>query len=228
MTNPIAKWRQRHRNPISFWLHVIGIPACFVAAPVLLILRHGWLALATFAGGYALQFIGHFVEGNRSGEEILVRRILGKKKLEDTMQRADIIAAARKLVKSFKGALAMGTVTPDGKPHLFWMGACVFQEPFTLYLVTSRESRKVSHIRSNRNVELLISKPDFSLSLTLSGVAEIEQTPARKKRVWEGVAASSRYFSGPDDPSFTVLKVQATQLRLWVDRTQHEPFVADL
>ena len=36
-------------------------------------------ALATFAGGYALQFIGHFVEGSRSGEEILVRRILGKK-----------------------------------------------------------------------------------------------------------------------------------------------------
>ena len=79
MTNPIANWRKRHRNPVSFWLHMVGIPACFVAAPILLILGRGWLALAAFVGGYVLQFAGHLVEGNRSGEEELLRRLLGKK-----------------------------------------------------------------------------------------------------------------------------------------------------
>jgi hypothetical protein len=79
MKNLYTGWRSRHQNPISFWLHMVGIPACFVAAPILLILRHGYLALACFVGGYALQFIGHIVEGNRSGEEMLVRRMLGKK-----------------------------------------------------------------------------------------------------------------------------------------------------
>ena len=29
-----------------------------------------------FIGGYALQFIGHIIEGNRSGEEMFVRRLL--------------------------------------------------------------------------------------------------------------------------------------------------------
>lgn len=58
---------------------MVGIPACFVAAPILLILKLWWPAAACFIGGYALQFLGHFIEGNQSGEEMLVRRILGKK-----------------------------------------------------------------------------------------------------------------------------------------------------
>lgn len=75
----IENWLSRHRNSTSFWLHMVGIPMCFVAAPVLLIVRQWWLALALFVGGYALQFIGHAIEGNRSGEEMLLRRLLGKK-----------------------------------------------------------------------------------------------------------------------------------------------------
>jgi len=80
MYNPIANWRKRHRNPTNFWLHVIGIPTCFVTTPALLGLRQWYLALACFVGGYALQFMGHLVEGNRSGEEMLVRRLLRQKR----------------------------------------------------------------------------------------------------------------------------------------------------
>ena len=79
MGNPFANWLRRHRNPVNFWLHMVGIPACFVAAPILLALRHYWVALACFVGGYVLQFAGHAIEGNRSGEEELARRILRRK-----------------------------------------------------------------------------------------------------------------------------------------------------
>ena len=75
----IENWRRRHRNPTSFYLHMLGIPACFVAGPLLAILGMWWLTVAMFLGGYALQFIGHLVEGNRSGEEMLVRRMFGRK-----------------------------------------------------------------------------------------------------------------------------------------------------
>jgi uncharacterized membrane protein YGL010W len=80
MANPIANWRKRHRNATNFYLHLIGIPSCFVAAPVLAALGSYWLALAVFAAGYALQFVGHLVEGNRSGEEQLIRRLLGRRR----------------------------------------------------------------------------------------------------------------------------------------------------
>ncbi len=82
MGNPLANWMSRHQNPISFWLHMIGIPACFIAAPIMLIVRQWWIALALFVGGYALQFLGHLIEGNRSGEEELIRRLLSGRKAQ--------------------------------------------------------------------------------------------------------------------------------------------------
>jgi len=75
----LRNWRKRHRNPTSFLLHVMGIPACFLAAPILLVCRQWMLALVMFVAGYALQFIGHLIEGNRSGEEMFLRRLLGRK-----------------------------------------------------------------------------------------------------------------------------------------------------
>ena len=74
----IGNWRKRHRQGTNFWLHMIGIPACFVGAPLLLIFRQWWLALAMFAAGYALQFIGHLVEGTRSGEGMFLKESLRK------------------------------------------------------------------------------------------------------------------------------------------------------
>ena len=62
---------------MSFALHMVGIPACFVAAPLMLILKLWLWAAGLFVGGYVLQFVGHFIEGNRSGEEMLVRKLLG-------------------------------------------------------------------------------------------------------------------------------------------------------
>ncbi|RKY25180.1 MAG: hypothetical protein DRP83_06555 [Planctomycetota bacterium] len=76
MIKPIENWLSRHKNTTSFWLHMLGIPACFIAAPTFLILGNWPLALAMFVGGYALQFLGHLIEGNRSGEEMLLRKIL--------------------------------------------------------------------------------------------------------------------------------------------------------
>ena len=73
--HPIRNWLSRHRNPTSFWLHMLGIPATILAVP-LAICGYWVIAVAMFVAGYALQFIGHAVEGNRSGEAMLLRRLL--------------------------------------------------------------------------------------------------------------------------------------------------------
>lgn len=79
LTNAYAHWRSRHRHRASFVLHVVGIPACLVVAPLLLILRQFVAAGICFVGGYLLQFLGHVIEGNRSGERMLLDRLLGRK-----------------------------------------------------------------------------------------------------------------------------------------------------
>jgi uncharacterized membrane protein YGL010W len=79
MPKPLQNWMSRHQNPANFWIHMLGIPASFVAAPILLIFQEWLLAGVFFVAGYVLQFIGHKIEGNRSGEEMLVRRLLNRR-----------------------------------------------------------------------------------------------------------------------------------------------------
>ena len=74
----IRKWFGRHRNRTNLILHLAGVPATIVA--VLLAVRGRWvLGAGLFLGGYALQFLGHIVEGNRSGEELVARRLLRRR-----------------------------------------------------------------------------------------------------------------------------------------------------
>jgi hypothetical protein len=79
----VQRWLQRHPNPMSFLLHMIGIPPTFLGAlfvPIYLCLM-AWnlflVALALFVGGYALQFAGHLLEGTDPGEIIYFKRKLG-------------------------------------------------------------------------------------------------------------------------------------------------------
>ncbi len=54
---------------------MLGIPA--TVAGVVAAIGGRWLVgVVLFVGGYALQFVGHAIEGNRSGEELLLRRLL--------------------------------------------------------------------------------------------------------------------------------------------------------
>jgi hypothetical protein len=114
MANPIANWRKRHRNTTNFWLHMMGIPACFIAAPTFLISGEYWMALAMFVGGYTLQFIGHLVEGNRSGEEMLVRRIL-----EATARRRRAVEKDKSRLPRKSGGKARASSLKNSTPPLF-------------------------------------------------------------------------------------------------------------
>ncbi len=84
----VRHWLLRHPNPTSFILHMIGIPPTFLGAlfvPIYLC-RLSWplflLALGLFAGGYLLQFAGHYLEGTDPGEVIYFKRKLGRPYVE--------------------------------------------------------------------------------------------------------------------------------------------------
>lgn len=69
-------WLERHRHPFNFWIHLIGIPLAVAGLP-LLVLADWWVGVGAIAAGYALQWVGHRVEGNDVGELIPVKRLLG-------------------------------------------------------------------------------------------------------------------------------------------------------
>jgi len=73
----LVNYIQRHQNRWNQLLHLVGVPLTFVVSLVLLLLEQGWWALGAFLAGYALQFLGHAIEGNDAGEVVLVKRWLG-------------------------------------------------------------------------------------------------------------------------------------------------------
>lgn len=85
--SPIVNdWIERHRDPRSFLLHLVGIPATILGAllmPVYIVLFSGWvflLALALFFGGFALQFVGHALDGTEPGELRALRRAVARRR----------------------------------------------------------------------------------------------------------------------------------------------------
>lgn len=78
----LINYLARHRNWTNRILHLIGVPVTFLVSVVLLCYGTWSWALASFVVGYALQFLGHWVEGNDPGEVVLVKRWLGRPYVE--------------------------------------------------------------------------------------------------------------------------------------------------
>lgn len=74
----LKNYLPRHRNRLNQALHLLGVPLTFVGTPWMLAAGMEWYwAFACFAGGYALQFVGHAVEGNDAGEVVFLKKKLG-------------------------------------------------------------------------------------------------------------------------------------------------------
>lgn len=80
----LDRWRLRHQHPLSFWLHIVGIPMIIAAALLALVQLKlacwdlWWRPVVLLAVGYLLQWIGHRIEGNDMGEVILIKKWLGR------------------------------------------------------------------------------------------------------------------------------------------------------
>ncbi|MHB1426785.1 MAG: Mpo1-like protein, partial [Gemmataceae bacterium] len=72
----LLNWRERHRLPFNFYIHLIGIPLA-VSGVVMLFFQPWYWGVAALVAGYLLQWIGHRVEGNDVGEWAAVKRLLG-------------------------------------------------------------------------------------------------------------------------------------------------------
>src|SRR5438067_660821 len=75
----LHNWRERHRVPFNFWIHLVGIPMTVIGVVLLFTLpwEQWYWGVGAFVLGYLLQYIGHRVEGNDMGEWAGIKRLLG-------------------------------------------------------------------------------------------------------------------------------------------------------
>ena len=71
----LHRWLARHSTGPNRLLHAIGIPATIVAV-VSLFFKLWLLAGLCFVAGYVLQVVGHYLEGSRVGEVLLLKKII--------------------------------------------------------------------------------------------------------------------------------------------------------
>jgi uncharacterized membrane protein YGL010W len=75
----LRNWRERHRDPFNFWIHLIGIPMSVIGLVLVFVLpwKLWYVGVGAFVLGYVLQYAGHCVEGNDLGEWAGIKRLLG-------------------------------------------------------------------------------------------------------------------------------------------------------
>jgi Protein of unknown function (DUF962) len=71
-----SNWLLRHQHPVSYWLHLVGIPLTLFGLVSLFFLPW-YYGIGAFVLGYLLQAIGHALEGNDIGELIPLKRKFG-------------------------------------------------------------------------------------------------------------------------------------------------------
>lgn len=101
----------------------------------------------------------------------------------------------------------------NNKPHSRFM--TFFNDNFTLYTVTSRDTEKVDELSKNPFTHILIGYDGKGFGdsyLEIEGKVEISSDEAMRKKVWN--KALRFWFDGPDDPKMIVLKVTPIHMRV--------------
>ncbi len=106
----------------------------------------------------------------------------------------------------------MATVKED-KPFSRYM--TFFNDDFTLYTATDKETHKVDDIEKNNRVHILLGYKGEGLEdayLEIEGTAAIKESNDIKKKLWNDKLEA--WFEGPDDPEYVVLEIKPIEIRL--------------
>jgi general stress protein 26 len=131
----------------------------------------------------------------------------------------DAKSTARKILdESYVGTMA---TVQQGKPFSRYM--TFFNEDFTLYTATSKETDKVEELEQNPHTHILIGYEGEGFGdeyLEIMGTVTISDEESMKEKVWN--EHMKPYFSGPDDPELVILKITPESMRL-MNKKGEEP-----
>ncbi len=96
----------------------------------------------------------------------------------------------------------------DGFPHIRPMTLLAYEEDRgVLWFATSRNSRKVSHIRRNPKAVAFFAVLKEGAFASFFGEGEVVEDPVLKNSFWED--QWREFWEGPHDPDYVLLKIKA-------------------
>ena len=118
--------------------------------------------------------------------------------------------ALKILKESFVGTMA---TVQQNKPHTRYM--TFFNDEFTLYTATSKQTQKMDELELNPYTHILIGYEGKGMGdeyLEIEGKVSISDDESIKEKVWNKHMKS--WFSGPEDPDLVILKISPETIRL--------------
>jgi general stress protein 26 len=123
------------------------------------------------------------------------------------MEKSELEKRLRSILAGRRTA-ALATVTADGRPWVRFV-TLRLADDLSLRIITGASTRKAAEIRVRPHVHLTVgalNPPDDSAYLQIAGLAEITTDPSERRALWDDEYL--RYFGGPDDPEYVVIRVR--------------------
>ena len=127
-------------------------------------------------------------------------------------------AALKILEESYVGTMA---TIQENKPHTRYM--TFFNDEFTLYTATSKQTEKVDELEANPHTHILIGYEGEGVGdefLEIEGTVTISSDETMKEKIWNKHLEG--WFSGPEDPNLVILKVSPDAIRV-LNKKGEEP-----
>lgn len=136
--------------------------------------------------------------------------------VQEQLDEIDQIKKVRELsgkLKDIKIAM-LTTINAEGKPHSRPMYTFEVKDDGIIWMFLAKDSHKVAEIASNPNIILNYSNPQHDLYITVNGLAEVSDNPAKIEELW-----SDRFKAwfpyGKEDPNLGLLKITPQQAEYW-------------
>jgi len=114
------------------------------------------------------------------------------------------------LESSFVGTLA---TVKENKPYTRYM--TFFNDNFTLYTITSKETYKVNDLEENPNVHILLGYDGEGIGddyVEYEGKASLKDDRSLIEKLWNDKMKA--WFKGPDDENIIVLEIKPEYIRM--------------
>ncbi|RNF40139.1 pyridoxamine 5'-phosphate oxidase family protein [Planococcus salinus] len=114
----------------------------------------------------------------------------------------------------------------DNKPHSRYM--TFFNEDFTLYTATSKQTQKVDELQQNPNAHILLGYEGEGFGdafLEIEGKIAEHDDRSILENLWNDHLKG--WFKGPDDPDLLILTIKPTRARL-MNKKGESPVSLDL
>jgi len=155
--------------------------------------------------------------------------IRGEKRGKNRRKENRMADLKQKIFETIREPLlaSLGTITEDGKPWVRYV-MTTGNEDLTLRFATFLNSRKVAQIRKTPDVHLTCGVTDIQSMqpyLQIQGRAEILTDETDRHGYWKDELR--RYFSGPDDPNYCVVRVTPSRIE-YMSPGAYEPQVHEM